>query len=198
MNLFMTHAVMTPVHECLHDTSLLRTMVNCFVGLTGMYTCMAESGRFMTVDQVAELQRCYALWRGAYNWLAQRALDEGRLLWPLRPKQHQVEHMRLRLIVPRVAVAPEVLRLCPSERQSTPFWLPSRRRSSWQAKKGSTTLPRGDLWPKSHSALCHHDQPKVGWITRAAVKGAILAPSKHKRDYRHACFLFPLFLFKSF
>ena len=106
------------------DPCFLRIMANCLLGLVGIYTTVATAGRWMREEEVAELQRCYFLWRYSYNrpmvgfvvhalhgllfgimlsfvgpasarGLATMALERQQLMWPLRPKQHQVEHMRL-------------------------------------------------------------------------------------------------------
>ncbi|CAJ1457081.1 unnamed protein product, partial [Effrenium voratum] len=81
------------------DTDINRLLRDVLWSLQEFFVVLASHGQFLESDAsphpMEVLQQCYYTYRSKYNSLALAAIDLGQIRWPVRPKNHQLEHMVL-------------------------------------------------------------------------------------------------------
>ena len=95
--------------------------------LSKIATVFAAHGRYLPDDQLPVLEHHYMLYRDAYDrslsvtfcqrgrfqlGLASWAIQANRLLFPVRPKQHLLEHLRLSAELPYGLCHPRIMDYC--------------------------------------------------------------------------------------
>ncbi|CAE7029879.1 unnamed protein product [Symbiodinium sp. CCMP2592] len=65
------------------------------ISLANIETIMLQGGRKHTDAEVEALKSSYMIFRSGYSKLNSAALDAGVCRWPMRPKQHYIEHFIL-------------------------------------------------------------------------------------------------------
>ena len=63
------------------------------MALAGMEEVMLAHGRVLPAEAVKQQQQFYLVFRAGYNKLADQALLSGVCRWPVRPKNHYLEHL---------------------------------------------------------------------------------------------------------
>ena len=89
------------VFKCSLQTSMFapRLLRDVLWSLQEFFVVLASHGQFLESDAsprpMEVLQQCYYTYRSKYNSLALAAIDLGQIRWPVRPKNHKLEHMVL-------------------------------------------------------------------------------------------------------
>ena len=62
------------------------------MALATMESILLKSGRVLTEEANRDLRQAYFAYRAGLNRLSEWALSSGLRWWPLRPKNHYIEH----------------------------------------------------------------------------------------------------------
>ena len=76
-----------------YHASYFRLRAGVCNALALMQKIMLEHGRILPANAVEQQRRAYLIFRSVYNKLAKGALEAGLCRWPVRPKNHYVEHL---------------------------------------------------------------------------------------------------------
>ena len=77
----------------LGDSAVYRHVRRLTTSLVAFYSCSYTAGMFLTAEEVATLQHHALAFGTNYQRLRNLAALEGALVWPVRPKVHNMQHV---------------------------------------------------------------------------------------------------------